>query len=150
MNAWLITWEGTSGPAPVSDKKIVAIISGRRSSKAIREMVDLLYCRSVHSAYDMALFLNKRRLREQQYWHVCSQPDRFFYGHNPFIFARIVSNFRVEQDEARRLERVQWTEPPYLQIEKPGALPVEIEPAVERELIRTLRPLSPDIYEHDS
>ena len=52
----------------------------------------------------------------------------------------------VERDEARKVERVRWTEPPYIRIERQGALPVEIEPESEQELVRALEPLSLDIY----
>jgi hypothetical protein len=30
VNAWLLTWEGTEGPALAPDKKVVAILSSRR------------------------------------------------------------------------------------------------------------------------
>jgi hypothetical protein len=147
MNAWLLTWEGTCGPALIVDKKIVAIISSRRSSSAVEEIVDILYRRSVDSAFDMSFLANKRKQREKQYKHIHSQPSRFFYGHNPCIYARIVFNLKVERNELLQMEHVQWTEPAYLQIERPGTLPTEVEPAREKELVRTLRPLSLDIYE---
>ena len=146
MKAWLLTWEGTSGPALAPERKIVAIISARRSSSTIEEIADLLYCRSVDSAYDAAFLANKRSLREYQYRHLYSNSARIFYGRNPCIYARLVSNFMVERDEARKVERVRWTEPPYIRIERQGALPVEIEPESEQELVRALEPLSLDIY----
>lgn len=146
MNAWLLTWEGTSGPALDTDKKIVAIISARRNLRAIAMMVDLLYCRSVNTAYRMALFANKKKYRESQYMLVDSTPNRFLYGHNPYIFARVVFNLKIERDEARQLEHIRWTEPPYLHIENQGEMPNEVTPAKEMELVRAFEPLSLDIY----
>ena len=150
MKAWLLTWEGTYGPALVADKKIVAIISSSRSSNVIEDMVDILYSRSVDSAYDMAFLANKRGERKSEYKHSYSQPHRLFYGRNPCIYARIVSDLKVERDEDRKIECVRWIEPPYRRIEKPGALPIEVEPASEKKLIRTFAPLSLDIYEGES
>ncbi len=146
MKAWLLTWEGTSGPALVSERKIVSIISARRTSSWISVNADLLYCRSVDSAYDAILLANRPSLREYQYRHLYSNSARIVYGRNPCIYARLVSNCMVERDEVRMVERVRWTEPPYKRIERQGTLPVEIEPASEQELVRALEPLSLDIY----
>lgn len=146
MKAWLLTWEGTTGPASCPDKQLIAIFSARYSPKTIEMFADLIYSRSVESAYDMAHFANKRKVRRRQYRYGYSLPTRLFYGQNPCIFARIVSDLRVERDEVRRIEYVRWTEPAYLRVESPGALPVEVEPASEKELIRAINPLSQDIY----
>jgi len=54
MNAWLLTWEGTCGPAINGKKKIVAILSAKRSSSFVEDLIDVLYCRSVDTANDMA------------------------------------------------------------------------------------------------
>jgi hypothetical protein len=150
MNAWILTWEGTSGPALVPEKKIVAIISARRKASTIAEMVDLLYCRAVDSAHDMAVSANKRRLRDNQYQHQYSKPHRLFYGRNPCIYARVVSNLTVERDEGRGVERIRWTDPPYLRVVNSGEMPVEVEPAIDREVVRLLRPLSLDVYGHEA
>ena len=150
MNAWLLTWEGTSGPALVPEKKIVAIISARRNANTIADMVDLLYCRAIDSAHDMAFAANKRKLRDNQYRHQYSQSHRLFYGRNPCIYARLVSNFEVARDEALGVERVRWTDPPYLRVMNPGEMPVEVEPAIDREIVRRARSLSLDLYEHEA
>jgi len=93
----------------------------------------------------MARLANKRKERKRQYMHGYSSPNRFFYGQTPCIFARIVSNLKVERDDGQRIECIRWTEPAYLRVETPGALPVEVEPASEKELKRAMNPLSQDI-----
>ena len=50
MNAWLLTWEGTEGPALLPDKKIIAILASRKLDRSILDLVDILYRRSVDSA----------------------------------------------------------------------------------------------------
>jgi hypothetical protein len=63
MNAWLLTWENTTGPAIVPEKRIVAVLSSRRPSWLVREIVEILYRRSVETAYDMVSFANTREQR---------------------------------------------------------------------------------------
>ena len=147
MNAWILTWEGTTGPALVPDEKILAILSSRRSSGAVTGIVDTLYCRSVDSAFDMALLANKRRQREYQYKHLRSTIHRIFYGRNPCIFARVVSNLKIERDDARKVELIRWTELPVFQNAESGSTLVQVEPSRECQLVRSLKPLAHDIYE---
>src|SRR5205814_3584475 len=108
--------------------KILAIISSRRSSSFIKDLVDVLYCRSVDSAHDMATRANKRKQRDRELMATFSTAGRIFYGRNPMIFARRVTNLQVVRNEAKGTETVSWTDPPHLRIEKPGELPVVIEP----------------------
>jgi hypothetical protein len=149
MNAWLLTWEGT-GSRVVSDNKILAIISSRRSSSFIKDLVDVLYCRSVDSAYDMATRANKRKQRDRELMATFSTPSRIFYGRNPMIFARLVTALKVVRNEAQGTETVSWTDPPYLKIEKPGELPVVTDPERYCEVVRQINvPLSRDLYYKD-
>ena len=150
MNAWLLTWEGTAGPALVTDQKIVAIITARKSLRAIAELVDVLYCRSVDTAYDMAFLANKRKQRDSQYRSIYSTMSHLHYGRNPWIYARVVSNLRVKRDETGKREIVRWIEPACLKVERPGALPVETMPPAEKQVIRSLEPISRDIYEREA
>lgn len=146
MNAWLLTWEGT-GSRIVSDNKILAIISSRRSSSFIKDLVDVLYSRSVDSAYDMANKANKKKQRDRELRATFSTPSSLFYGRNPMIFARLVTELKVVRNEAQRTETVSWKDPPYLRTEMPGELPVVVEPERYCELVRQINvPLSGDIY----
>lgn len=150
MNAWLLTWEGTSGPALEPDQKIIAILSSRRAPAAVADLVDTLYCRSVDSAYDMVLLANKRKVREHQYMHLGSTFNRFLYGRNPCIFARVVSDLKIERNEAQGTEFTTWIELPIFQNAPTGSTPVEVEPARKCQLVRRLRPLSYDIHAREA
>ncbi|SRR5712692_5428130 len=146
MNAWLLTWEGT-GSKITSDNKILAIVSSRRSSSFIEDLVDLLYCRSVDSAYDMARTANKKNQRHLELMATFSTPDRIFYGRNPLIFARLVTDLKVARNEAQGTETISWQDPPYLRIERPGELPVVAALARPCEVVRRINsPLSRDLY----
>lgn len=144
MNAWLLTWEGTEGPALIADEKIIAIVSSRRSAGTVTELVEILYCRTVDSATDMARMANKRRVREQQYMHTNSVASRFFYGHNPCIFARQVLNLTVERDGTCGTEVVRWREPATYRNAKSGSGIEEDLPARDCEHVRSLAPLVPN------
>ena len=150
MNAWLLTWEGTSGPALVPDQKIIAILSSRRAPAAVTDLVDTLYCRSVDSAYDMVHLANMRKVREHQYMHLGSTSSRFRYGRNPCIFARLVSGLKVKRNEAEGTEFITWSELPVFQNAPTGSTPVETKPARQCQLVRRLRPLSYDIYAREA
>jgi hypothetical protein len=145
MNAWLLTGEGTTGPALVPDKKIIAILSSRRSSAVIADIVDVIYCRCVDSAYDMASLANKRKQRVREYQHITSTSNRLFYGRNPSIFARQVTNLRIEKDLRSNCEILRWSELPVYQNAPSGSGIIERYPAEEREHRRSLTPLSTDL-----
>jgi hypothetical protein len=133
MNAWLLTWEGTTGPALVPDKKIIAILSSRRSADAIADIVDVIYCRYVHSAYDMAYLANKRKQRERDYCHLYSTSSRLFYGRVPSIFARQVTNLKIEQDLTDNCEILRWRELPVYQNAPSGGGIIVRYPAEEHD-----------------
>ena len=146
MRAWLLTWEGTSGSALVPDRKIIAILSARRSRSTIADLVDVLYCRSVDSAYEMASLANKRAQRERQYLHLDSTPSRLFYGSNPCIFARHVDALRVVCDPSTNTEVLHWRELPVYQNAPSGSGIVERYPAEDREHRRSITPLSQELH----
>ena len=143
-NAWLLTWEGTSGAAIDRDTKIIAILDARRSESFVEALVDVLYCRSHSSAYGMAFMANKRRQRDSQYRHTGTYPSQILYGHLPCIFARRVIELTITLDEAQALEHLRWTEPPVFGNAKVGSGIVEIVPARQREHTRSAMPLSRD------
>ena len=147
MNAWLLTWEGTFGPAIEPDNKILAILSSRRSSSTVEDIVDTLYCRNVDSAYDMMLQANKRKQRVTQYRQLGSMPSRFFYGRNPCIFARLVTDLTVELDETKQKERIRWTDPATLGNSDSGGGLKEIYSSRQCEVVRSVRPLACDTHD---
>ena len=147
MNAWLLTWEGTEGPALLPDNKIVAILSGRLSAKSVELIVDVLYTRCVLTADELAYLAHKRKAREKQFKSPSTPLDRFIYGHNPWIYARQVTDLVVERDEDQHLEHVSWTEPPEWAVREPGAMPVQIRPAISKQLTRVLEPIGTELYQ---
>ena len=146
MNAWLLTWEGTREPALSPDNQIIAILSGRLSAKSVEPIVDVLYTRCALTADELTYFIHKKKDRQKQFKGTGTPPDRFIYGHNPWIYARHVTDFVVERDEARHLEHISWTEPPDWEVEEPGAMPVP-RPGSSKQLTRVLEPIGTELYQ---
>jgi len=139
-----------SGPAIEPDNKIVAIVDSRRSAAFIEDLVDVLYCCSVHSAYEMAFSANKRSLRARQYKQLISSPSRLFYGLLPCIFARRVHNLVIVRNEQEQTERLTWTEPAVMGNAPSGSSLVELYPSREYEHVRSLEPLCPAVYSREA
>lgn len=147
MNAWLLTWEGTE-PKIIfdNDNKIVTILSGRTSATSVEFIVSVLYTRCLWTAGDIGHFANRRKEREKHYKPIYADHRRgFYYGSNPWIYARKVTDFVVEKDEEEGLEHISWKEPPDLKQDSAGR-PIGFEPGDPRELTRALEPLSVEIY----
>jgi hypothetical protein len=137
MNAWLLTWEGTTANV-TPENKIAAIVSARRSSSFIEDLMDVLYTRSVDAAYDAVRMLYKKGRRQRELRPTFSRGDRLFYGRNPMLFARRVKDLTVVRDEQRGTETVGWIDPPYLKILAPGEMPVVADPERQCEVVRKL------------
>jgi hypothetical protein len=76
-----------------------------------------------------------------------STMNRIFYGRDPLIFARRVSNLKVVRNEANGTETISWMDPPYLRIKKAGGLPVVADPERHCEIVRRINaPLSRDLH----
>lgn len=145
MNAWLLTWEGTTSNV-TPENKIVAIISARRSTSFIEDLVEILYCRTADATYEAARGANRMPQRRKQFRATFSANDRIFYGRNPLIFARRVSKLTVVQNEAQGTETVTWLEPPYLKIDPADYMPVVVERPSICCVVRCLDlPLSRDL-----
>ena len=82
--------------------------------------------------------------------HLGSTFNRFLYGRNPCIFARVVSDLKIERNEAQGTEFTTWIELPIFQNAPTGSTPVEVEPARKCQLVRRLRPLSYDIHAREA
>ena len=144
LNAWLLTWEGTSGPAVDPQRKVIAILDARRSEAFVEDLADVIYCRSFDSAYDMAFMANKRGQRSRQYRHLNTWPSQILYGRMPCIFARRVEDLTVSIDEVENVEHLHWTEPPVFGNAETGSGITELVPAREGENVRSIEPLSRD------
>ena len=138
MRAWLITWEGTDRRI-TDENRIVAIISGRKSSGYVEDVIDLLYLRATSSAYGMAYFANHKRQRRHEN-RAINNGGRIRYGSNPFLYGRKVSDLLVTHDTDRGLEIVRWVEPAYYQQNPDANFAIElVEPEKTKEIARPIQ-----------
>ncbi len=107
MKAWLITWEAAGSAAEVADK-IAAVISARRHYRHVEASVEFLYATLKHGPAELLEYArqptrNPYLARSEGPWIVC--------GDNPWLYARVVSNIKVEVDRDTGLEMIAWIEP---------------------------------------
>ena len=131
MNAWLITWEWGGDHARVRDP-LVAILSSRKSINSIAEVAEFLYLRATGGAADLAYYANRRKqlpfpAKTDQNCITCC-------GHNPWLYARVVSKLRVEAT-ADGAEVIRWREPDTYGLDENDQVVVKHE-GVSKELVR--------------
>lgn len=114
MSAWLATWEhfGEHARPP---GRIAAVFNPRWSASRVQEHLELLYVRHAYTLSEQLRYANNRRFNPYpaQFANPHGIPfgDRLTCGHNPFLYARLVSNLRLVgklEDEAS----LTWDERP--------------------------------------
>lgn len=108
MKAWLITWEWGGDHAKVPEQ-LVAILSSRKSANSIAELAEFLYLRATGRASELAYYANRRK--RLPYSAEKDQNGRITCGHNPWLYARIVSELTVDADTENGAEVLGWREP---------------------------------------
>jgi hypothetical protein len=99
-SAWLVTWVGTTG---VPKDPIVAILNYRNSGRSVRDFVEQLYV-TLQADIEMKLAYAKKP-KDTPYRASKTPFQRIFCGHNPWLYARLVSNLKAHG------EKLTWTEP---------------------------------------
>jgi hypothetical protein len=111
--AWLITWEWIGDHAAVEDK-VVAVVNYRRPASYIKDLMEQLYIEKTSSASEKVAYA--KDMKSNPYpasfgsvggvqWR-----GRLLCGHNPHLFARLVSNVRVEMQDGEEI--LLWEERP--------------------------------------
>jgi excinuclease UvrABC helicase subunit UvrB len=111
--AWLITWEWIGDHAAVEDK-VVAIVNYRRPAAYIKDLMEQLYIEKTSSVSEKVAYA--KDMKSNPYpasfgdvggvqWR-----SQLYCGHNPHLFARLVSNVRTEVQEGE--EKLLWEERP--------------------------------------
>ena len=131
MNAWLITWEGTG--KITDDKKIVAILDPRKSRKTLAELVEFIYSRATFNVGEVISYTvqSKRSpykvLGNMSVINNVQHGDRLICGNNPHLYARKVSELKIETDLDAYLETVTWQEPPIFRLKDKSSGQVEVD-----------------------
>lgn len=139
MKAWLITWEWAGEHAAVVDR-IAGLVSPRFAATRVRQIVELLYARAQYTIEEMALFVRKPQLAP--YKALDEGGGQIVCGHNPFLYARKVTELVVVRDDQRGVETVRWKDPIRFRWSEASGRFVPAGPATPDECSRLLdRPI---------
>lgn len=100
-SAWVITWFGSN----THKLPPVAILNYRKNARTVAEAVELLYATKYYNAEEKLRYAKSPK--DNPYRALRSPFGRITCGHNPLLFARLVTDLKVEKDGL-----VTWTEPP--------------------------------------
>ena len=98
--AWIVTWVGSNRHT----EPPVAVLDYRLGSGSVGEIVKLLF--AVHQYAPEEQLRYVKSPKDNLYPATISKFQRITCGHNPFLFARQVSDLHMAGDELK------WTEPP--------------------------------------
>lgn len=115
MKAWLVTWQWIGDHAQVGDP-LVAILSSRKSDRAVSEFVEQYYLMASATAGEMAYYMNRRRklphkARTPEIINEIPHGGRIRCGADPYIYARLVTDLRIEELDDEDVEIITWREP---------------------------------------
>jgi hypothetical protein len=102
--AWLVTWDsvGDHGWPALSvtqaerNHRVVAIMPPQWGVTRVAEIVTLLYARAAYTLSEQVHFCTK--WSDNPYQARISRDGRITCGHNPYLFARVVSRLRPTTD----------------------------------------------------
>ena len=92
MNAWLVTWEWDNDAAAVADV-IATVLSPRLSEERVASIVELLYANATSNVVELCSIA--KRPSDNPY-KAQLERGRINCGHNPYLWARKVSDPRGE------------------------------------------------------
>lgn len=99
-SAWLITWEGTSGVPP---EPIAAVLNYRASATSVKDFTELLHVSLTSTPREKLRYAKSPR--GTPYRAEMTLFQKITCGHNPHLYARLVTNLKVVAGT------LTWTEP---------------------------------------
>jgi len=121
MRVWLITWEWLGNHASV-ENKIIGILSSRRSKDIVEKFVKFIYANEALDLSENLYYLNRQKTSPVKcQYH--SMSSTITCGHNPYICARLVNNFKITPID-EDYENVEWQELPVYEVN--NDIPIKI------------------------
>jgi hypothetical protein len=110
---WLVTWEWRDDSKKVPDP-LIAVFSTRKSADQITEYVERHYAMSSCTAREFIRYVNRPFCKASTSEKINDVPhgERIRCGNNPWIYARIVTDLKIEWSPDQNLEILTWQEPP--------------------------------------
>lgn len=115
MKAWLVTWDWCGRDAAVADR-VAAVLPFQYSDRRVGEIVQLLYLLATSDLSELADYARRPsqipyKPRVGQMINSVPHGDRVICGHNPWLYARRVTDLRVWREPETDREVIEWTEP---------------------------------------
>jgi len=107
MKAWLITWDWIGDAAAVADI-VVGVLNPRWSDKRVAEIVEFLYANATANVAELSHYAKKP---SNNPYRAEIRNGTIHCGSNPFLYARVVSDLRIETTINNK-ETISWMEPP--------------------------------------
>lgn len=140
MRAWLITWEWMNDASEVADR-VVAILPPRWSPQKVKEIAEWLYAGHTSSCAEFAEYAKhpKAKPYSAEFDSINGVPhaDQIHCGHHPFMYARLVRDLEITEDE-QGFERLTWINPDSYRLAANGSGP-EIAREGRRDSCRRTR-----------
>ena len=117
---WLITWEWC-GEHAKRDDKVAAVLNSRLPAEQVRRIVEFVYTSAYNSLSERLSYATGKA--QNPYAASFSTLGRVKWegqitcGHNPYLFARLVDNFIVKQNQDGE-EEAEWKERPRPNIDR--------------------------------
>ena len=136
MKAWLITWEWANDATTVADR-VVGVLNPHWGYEKVADIVEFLYSNTNASVEELASYAKKRSNNPYQ---ATKEGRRIFCGHNPELYARVVSDLKIDiTDDGREI--ISWKEPPVYKLVN-GEKVIEKEPLPDEFTRRIIGPVS--------
>ena len=107
MKAWLITWDWTGDAAAVADV-VVGVLNPRWGDRRVADIVEFLYSNATADISELSHYAKRP---SNNPYRAEIRNGRIHCGHNPFLYARIASDLKIEIGPDDR-ESITWKEPP--------------------------------------
>jgi hypothetical protein len=98
-SAWLVTWDGTSD---IPEDPVVAILNYRMSASSVQKFVGLLYATLQYEP--RTKLLCAKNPKAAPYPATMRRFQKIDCGHNPWLYARLVTDLKVTDG------KLTWTE----------------------------------------
>ena len=110
MKAWIITWQDSQG---TEHEPVVMVLNGMMGIKRVQWYVETMYIEKMSSdaeKYDSARPKRSRKIAfPAEVTKTVNGEAHIHCGHNPWLFARLVNDLRVETD-IDDVETLKWKE----------------------------------------
>lgn len=111
MKAWLITWDWTGDAAAVADI-VVGVLNPRWADRRVADIVEFLYSNTNSNISELSHYAKRP---SNNPYRAEIRGGRIHCGHNPFLYARIVTDLKIKM-AADGKESITWMEPPQYEL----------------------------------